>query len=126
MKYLSIGFSFFCLLLFTNCDKNEGDTIEKVNIIEENIAIRSSEIFTYGLGNIPTEGNIFIQKQASHFNQSEIGIDNAQGGLSYIYKTADGFVGNDYVEIIRKSSIGNNTFSEKDLIKISITIIEND
>lgn len=113
---------FISIFISFSCKSDDTGVVDNNNIIyvEESYSISSGGSFKHFIGNFPTEGSISIFEQAMYFEVSEIKV--GESGVEYEYKARDGFVGNDYVEILYQTSIGNNNLNQKTIVRISITI----
>lgn len=117
MVILFLGVLYSC----SNDDKNE-----TYDFIEHNVSIRYSDNFEYDLGGFGDEEGAGIRTQAEHFDISELDRDINTGQVIYRYKALEGFVGNDFVEIItgRGGSSLANPNTDITIVKITFTITE--
>ncbi|WP_420400043.1 hypothetical protein [Flagellimonas sp.] len=82
---------------------------------------RINEELRYQLGSQPTEGSYSITQQPESYKTSEIVVDDVSGKLNYLFIPADNFSGRETVEIILKTSIGDDNFKSLMIVlKISI------
>ena len=122
MKYIINSLIICCLISIISCNQDSNSDDE--NIIA--VSIKNSEIYEYQTGISGDEEGVLIEKQASHFEISEIIRDSStQWSAVYRYKPEQGYIGTDNVEIkTMQGSDGASPNTDIKIIKIEITITE--
>ena len=100
------------VLILVSCNNIDSKTIEK------NMNSSNTEIYEYDLGFFGDEEGSWINKQAKHFEISEIKRNHNTGQHLYIYKPKEGFTGTDVVEIETNKGSNGASFGTKNLLKI--------
>jgi len=93
-------------------------------VLEQEVYLSSNESFEYSLGTgISIEGGFSIEKQARHFEVSDLVI-NRTGllQLEYVYKPKAGFKGIDIVVLKNCISIGSGNCDKIELFKFTFHI----
>ena len=87
--------------------------------------VQTNELWVYNLSTgIPIEGGGFnITNQPRNGIRSEIASDTQTGGLSYFYRSIEGFTGVEFITIESCFSPGNDDFTCND-INIELSVIE--
>lgn len=111
----------FVVFCMTGCG-DEGDN-DYDEIIKEDVSIKNTDTYLYDLGSFGDEESASIQKQAKHFEISELNREAYTGKIIYTYKPKAGFTGTDYVEILTgRGSDGASANNILYLIRINIKI----
>ncbi len=119
---------FSILVLIQSCTKqSHGDfgiaqSVETPLVQIFNANVSSGNTYTFNLG---TPENVSITRQASHYQLSEIGIDNKNGSLNYKYSPSANYSGTDEVSLtsIGTPASGNSGCHNGDQNNSSGTII---
>lgn len=120
MKAKSLCFIIVLFTLFAIGCSDETAEYKSTTDVEAFIQSTDSLIYPITLGD---EEGAYIFKQASNYKTSEIININDSWEIMYSYKPAPGFVGVDYVEIVKiTGSDGASKPSRKETTKIKIYV----
>ena len=86
--------------------------------------VQTNELWIYNFASaIPVENRIGISNPPRNAELSEITWDTINGGLSYLYRSIEGFTGVEFITIEFCSSSPDNNFLCTD-INITLEVIE--
>ena len=114
-KILKLLFLAICILLLTNCNKEEMENVD--------VAINNSDDYEIDLMISGDEEGATIQTQAQHFQKSEL-IRDASTNWSVVYKyePLPNYTGTDFVEIETCSGGESTGCSNVETVRINFTI----
>jgi hypothetical protein len=120
MKKLYLLISIFSLIIFFNCNSKDEMQSPEIEYFDFDSSINTNQLIKLSLGSFSSEGSTEITKQAEHYEISEITYEEM--GLVYNYKPNSSFIGTEYVEITKSSSIGDNNINQKTIFRINIRV----
>lgn len=106
--YSSILMGIFFLQSCSKQSSNEMLISPRINNTDINATLKNDGTYQLALDNFQ---NAAISKQASHFQMSEIGLDNKTGLLVYQYQPSQGFVGVDEVLLSTSKNIASESMA---------------
>ena len=103
-KLIHVGILSFVLIMALSCEKEKEENNTK--IVYDTMGVSGSDTLNYYLGSYGDEEGVTIQKQAEHYELSEVKREDNGTDIHYYYLPEPGFSGTDYVEL--KAGFGSD------------------
>lgn len=113
---------FLVLVLVASCSKDDNVTSK---VVEIKINLSNTSDYVYGLGTYAEGDIVEIVSQATHFEISELFINDSTGYTFYKYKPQAGYAGEDFVEINSEKRVDTvNDNIEIKTVRLSFNILD--
>jgi hypothetical protein len=125
---LLIGWSLTsCAELFLDDDINYPESDDPITSFEINVGNNSlggNNIVESSLGTFNTNQSASFKLQAQHYQISRIERNQDTGEITYLYQPQQGYVGEDYVEILAPTDRNGNPIFETKVYDFQINVGE--
>ncbi|WP_019037208.1 hypothetical protein [Psychroflexus tropicus] len=123
---LFIGFSLSsCAELFLDDDINYPESDEPITSFEINVGnnpLGGNNIVESSLGTFNINQSASFKLQAQHYQISRIERNQDTGEITYLYQPENGYVGEDYVEILAPTDRNGNPIFETKVYEFQINV----
>ena len=125
---LFISFSITsCAELFLDDDINYPESDDPITSFQINVGNNSAagnNIVESNLGTFTNNQSASFRLQAQHYKISRLDRNQETGEITYLYQPQQGYVGEDYVEILAPTDRNGNQIFETKVFKFQINVGE--